>query len=183
LELTDGGANEASSAYFGTPVDVQAFTSDFDFQLTQAVADGFTFVLQNKGPTAVGSRGEGLGYAAILNSVAIKFDLYSNAGEGNDSTGVYTNGAIPTVPAIDLTSSQVELDSGDVIHAHITYDGTTLFWSLVDKTNPAHYAAAHQTGINIPHTIGSNTAYTGFTAGTGGKSAIQNILDWTFTNP
>jgi len=31
--------------------------------------------------------------------VAVKFDLFDNAGEGVNSTGFYTNGAAPTVPA------------------------------------------------------------------------------------
>jgi hypothetical protein len=35
--------------------------------------------------------------------------------------------------------------------------------------------------VNIPAIVGGTTAYVGFTAGTGGTSAIQNILDWTYT--
>ena len=58
--------------------------------------------------------------------MAVKFDLYSNTGEGSDSTGFYTNGASPTVPSVDMTSSGVNLHSGDPMHAHMTYNGTTL---------------------------------------------------------
>jgi hypothetical protein len=36
--------------------------------------------------------------------------------------------------------------------------------------------------VNIPQTIGGNTAYVGFTGGTGGLTAIQNIKTWTFTS-
>jgi Bacterial lectin len=75
---------------------------------------------------AIGMAGGGLGYQGIGSSVAVKFDLYSNAGEGVDSTGFYTNGAAPTVPAVDMTASGVNLHSGDILQAHITYDGTTL---------------------------------------------------------
>ncbi len=180
-QLSNGSPDRASSLYFPVPVDVRSFTTDFDFQLKQAVADGFTFVLQNKGLTAVGAAGEGLGYATIPHSVAIKFDIYNNAGEGNNSTGVYVNGAYPTVPAIDLKASGLNLSSGDVIHAHITYDGTTLSWTLSDPAT--NHTSTHSVVINIPQSIGNNTAYAGFTAGTGGQTAIQNILDWTLTNP
>src|SRR5580704_3933303 len=45
LRLTNGGTSEAGSAFFNTPVNVQSFTNDFSFQLTNATADGFTFTL------------------------------------------------------------------------------------------------------------------------------------------
>ena len=35
--------------------------------------------------------------------------------------------------------------------------------------------------INIPPTVGGNTAYAGFTAGTGAATAIQEIIGWTYT--
>ena len=38
--------------------------------------------------------------------MAVKFDLYSNQGEGNDSTGLFTDGAAPTnVGSINLSST------------------------------------------------------------------------------
>src|SRR5207248_2129848 len=62
LRLTDGGANEASSAFYTTPVNVQSFTTNFSFQITSATADGMAFVVQNNGATALGPGGGGLGY-------------------------------------------------------------------------------------------------------------------------
>jgi len=181
LKLTDGGAGEERGAWFTTPVNVQAFTTDFSFQNTSANADGFTFTLQDSPPGiwAIGGNGASLGYGTITSSVAVKFDLYSNAGEGSDSTGFYTNGATPTVPSIDMTSSGVSLHSGDVLHAHITYDGTTLTLLLTDTVTGASFTTSQ--AINIPSTVGANTAYAGFTAGTGGLTAIQQILTWTYS--
>ena len=71
----------------------------------RADADGLMFVIQNSpaGATALGLNGGNLGYTKITNSVGIKFDLHNNSGEGNNSTGLYINGAAPTVPAVDLT--------------------------------------------------------------------------------
>ena len=94
---------------------VSSFTTDFTFQLLNPNADGFTFTIQNAGTTALGSGGGGLGYQIIGKSVAVKFDLYDNSGEGPDSTGLYKNGAAPTMPAINLTPSGVNLHRGDVI--------------------------------------------------------------------
>jgi Chitobiase/beta-hexosaminidase C-terminal domain/Legume lectin domain len=178
LQLTDGGTDEANSVWTAAPVNVQNFTSDFSFQEIAANADGFTFAIQNAGANAVGQNGGGLAYAGIGSSVAIKFDLYNNAGEGTDSTGFYTDGAYPSVPAIDMTASGVNLLSGDVLHAHITYNGTTLALTLTDTVTGASFTTSQ--AINIPTTVGANTAYVGFTGATGGESAIQQIVNWTY---
>ncbi|MGA3073678.1 MAG: chitobiase/beta-hexosaminidase C-terminal domain-containing protein [Bryobacteraceae bacterium] len=180
LRLTDGNDDEAASAFFNTPVNAQFFTSDFTFQLTNAQADGFTICIQNQGPTALGSDGGDLGYGGspgIGNSVAVKFDLYSNAGEGPNSTGIYTDGADPTVPAIDLTPSGINLHSGDVLRARLMYYNPVLTLEIVDTANSTEYFAT-QFSIDIPTTTGGNTAYVGFTGGAGGLSAIQEILTW-----
>ncbi len=179
LELTDGGTKEATSAFWTTPVNIQAFTTNFTFQLTSAVADGFTFTIQNDSPTAVGGGGGGLGYGAITNSVAVKFDLYSNSGEGTDSTGLYTDGTLPITPAIDMTSSGVVLSNGNTIAGQLVYDGTTLTLNLTDTVTNKTYS--HAFTINIPATVGANTALVGFTGATGGYTSIQNIKTWTFT--
>ncbi len=179
LQLTStNGSYQDGSVFWTQPIGVQAFTTDFAFQLSSAQGDGFTFTIQGVGATALGASGAGLGYQNIGKSVAIKFDLYSNAGEGTDSTGVYTNGAIPTVPAVDMTSSGVLLKSGDVMLAHLTYDGTTLSMTLTDQS--ANQVFSLSKAINIPQTVGGNTAYVGFTGSTGGLSAIQKILRWTY---
>ncbi len=189
LQLTTGGTYQASSVFYNTPTNIQAFTTSFGFQLSNALADGFTFTIQNVGPTAMGGYGGSLGYGpnpttgttgGIAKSVAIKFDFYNNAGEGTDSTGLYVNGAAPTVPAVDMTSSGVVLSSGDSINATMTYDGANLILTLTDIV--VNKTFTHTFPINIPATIGSNVAYIGFTGGSGGQSSSQKILSWTFTS-
>ncbi|HEY2821302.1 MAG TPA: chitobiase/beta-hexosaminidase C-terminal domain-containing protein [Candidatus Acidoferrum sp.] len=193
LQLTNGGLNEASSAFVNTPVNIQNFTTDFTMQLSNALADGMTFTIQNVGPTALGPAGGGLGYGPdspttpdpspntpIARSVAVKFDFFSNAGEGNNSTGLYINGASPTTPAIDLTSSGINLQSGDTMSVHFAYDGANLAMTITD--NVANTTFTQTWPINISQTIGSNTAYVGFTAGSGGSSSSQKIETWSFTS-
>jgi hypothetical protein len=106
LKLTDGKRFESSSAWSSSVLPVWSFTSDFTFQLIDPTADGITFTVQNKSRHAIGAYGGGLGYQGIGKSVAIKFDLWNNDGEGTNSTGLYTDGADPFVPAIDLTTCQ-----------------------------------------------------------------------------
>jgi hypothetical protein len=183
LQLTDGGNFEARSVWNTTPVNVQTFTTDFMFQITPATptaSDGFTFTIQNMGLTADGGIGGALGYQSITPSVAVKFDLFNNSGEGVNSTGFYTDGVAPTVPATDLTPSGINLHSGDIMHAHLTYDGATLTLTLTDTVTGAVFTAAD--AIDIPTTVGSNTAFVGFTAGTGGTVSTQSILNWTYSN-
>jgi hypothetical protein len=193
LRITDGGGTEARSAFYTTPVNIAQFTTDFSFQLTNPNADGFTFTVQGSAPAAVGPSGGGLGYGPdnvtnpsassntpIAKSVAIKFDLYNNAGEGVDSTGSYTNGASPTTPAVDMTSSGVNLHSGDVFNVHVTYNGTTLTWTITDATTAKTFTTSAT--VNIPTIVGGNVAYVGFTGGTGGATATQEVITWTFTS-
>jgi Bacterial lectin/Legume lectin domain/Chitobiase/beta-hexosaminidase C-terminal domain len=178
LQLTNGGQFEAGSAFFATPVNIQAFTTQFTFQLSNPLADGMTFTIQNAGPTALGGIGGGLGYEGIGKSVAIKFDLYSNAGEGPDSTGLYTNGAAPTLPAINLTPTGINFHSGDYMNVNVIYDGTTLNLTITDAITLATWTQSFT--INIPAIVGGNTAYVGFTGGTGGQSSSQKLTSWTY---
>jgi len=182
LQLTDGGSAEVRSAWSTTKVPVSSFKTDFNFRALYAVADGFTFTIQNdpKGIWALGNGGSGLGYQGIQRSVAVKFDIYDNAGEGPDSTGVFLNGALPTTPSTDLSSSGVDLASGDIIHAHVVYNGTTLTLTLTDTKTGAN--VTKQFAVNIPATVGATTAYVGFTGSTGKNTAVQQIMSWTFTN-
>ena len=179
LQLTNGGSNQAGSVFYNNPVNVQAFTNNFTFQILNPVADGFTFILQNSGPNALGGPEAGLGYVTIQTSLAIKFDLYNNAGEGPDSTGLFKNGNTPTVPAVDMSGSGINLHSGDFINANMTYDGTTLTMTLTDLQTSAIFT--HAWTINIPTTIHANNAFVGFTGGTGFGSSTQTITNWVYT--
>ena len=184
LRLT-GAPGQAGSAFFTAAVNVQSFTTNFSIQLTAPTADGMAFVIQNSGLTALGSAGGGLGFSGIPNSLAVKFDLYDNQGEGNNSTGLYTAGAAPSTPAIDLTPSGVNLHSGDIFNVQLVYNGTKLTMTITDASHPAQTFTTSWT-VNIPASVAGNIALVGFTGGTGGGSATQEILNWTYgtqTNP
>jgi len=190
IQLTNGGAFQAGSFFWSAPVNVQRFDNDFTFQLSgiAPIADGITFTIQNSSPYALGSNGGGLGYGpdqpggpqGIQKSVALKFDTYNNAGEGTDSTGLVFNGDSPTIPAIDLTGWNILLGNGDTIAVHEHYDGQTLVVMLKDTVTGA--SVSGQMSGDISQILGGTTAYVGFTGGTGGLTASQKILTWTFTS-
>jgi hypothetical protein len=63
----------------------------------------------------------------------------------------------------------------------MNYNGTTLTMTITDTTNISQ-AFTTSWQIDIPGTVGGNTAYVGFTAGTGGLTATQEIVTWTYTS-
>jgi hypothetical protein len=200
LELTDGGFGEAGSAFLSNRVGVQNFNTTFTFQITPGTAptaDGMAFVIQGVGPTALGPPGGGLGYGldhpdptfrGITRSLAVKFDIFDNAGEGINSTGIFTDGRSPTVresglapgfhdTTIDLTGTGIDLHSGHVFKVTLGYDGTTLTETITDTVTNATFTTSYV--VNIPGLVGSDVGYMGFTGGTGGLTAVQDILSWT----
>ena len=112
--------------------------------------------------------------------MAIKFDLFQNHGDpSNNSTGIFVDGALPIGPtSIDLTGTGINLHSGDKMGAHITYDGTTLNLTIADLMTLATWS--HPFAINIPATVGGDTAYVGFTGATGAETSTQHILTWSY---
>jgi methionine-rich copper-binding protein CopC len=195
--LTGGGFNQAGSLFSSNRVRVDQFNTSFTFQAnpgTNPPADGLTFTIQGNGPTALGPIGGGLGYGpdqpntgarGIRNSVAVKFDLFNNAGEGTDSTGLFSDGRSPTVPEagsgdvlVDLTGTGIDLNSRHPFRVDLAYDGTTLTERITDAVTNASYATSY--AVDIPALVGGATAYVGFTAGTGSLTAVQDILSWTY---
>src|SRR5438132_4470294 len=187
LRLTDGGGSEASSSWYPVAVNIQTFTTDFSLQITPGTTptgDGMTFTIQNAGVKARGPGGGSLGYgwngSGVTKSVAVKFDLYPNVNEGWDSTGIYTNGATPTTPFVDMTNTGIDLHSGHVLNVHMSYDGSNLVMTITDTTTNGTFTQSWP--INIAATVGGNTAFVGFTGGTGGNTAVQDILNWTYVS-
>ena len=205
IQLTDTNSAglEAAAAWYVAPVNVQSFTTSFQLQLTNANANGMTFCIQNQpaassdksiyfvsgGPFTVGYTQGGLGYsgavvgtpgsgvnAGILSSVAVKFDLYDGTG---NTTGMYTNGADVSAGGTDMTSSGVNLHSGNPLNVTLAYNGTTLTMTITDTKTKASFSKGWS--INIPATVGGNTAYVGFTASTGGMFANQKVTNWTYS--
>lgn len=176
LQLTPNAPTQIGTAWFPTAISVSKFTTDFTFKITNAIADGFTFAVQNSPQRygAIGGNGGALGYQGISKSIAIKFGFYNS-----NTTGLFINGSSPTASSIDMSSAGINLHNGDLFHAHLVYDGTTLTLTLTDTKTDAVFSKAFP--INIASTIGGTQAYVGFTAATGAKSATQQILNWTYT--
>ena len=205
--LLNGSANEAGSLFSRNLVNIAQFTSTFEFQTTAGdTADGITFCIQGVSPTALGGSGSALGYGgqstaepeiawdtldtsrsgrpnafaagdSITNSVALKFDLFQNTGDpSDDCAGLYVNGAQP-IGGFDLTPF-VDLHSGDLFEATMTYDGTKLDVVLSDLDTGQNVDLNYT--VSIPTFVGSSEAYVGFTGGTSDFATTADILTWKY---
>jgi hypothetical protein len=185
--------SQAGSVFTTTKIDDTKFSSTFWVRLHEGTqpnpADGFTFTLQNNSPSALGGGGGALGYQGIGRSVAIKFDVFENEGETNNSTGLFFNGDFPGVPHspgevnVPLDPNVVNLRDQDRKRIDINYDLTTLTLTVMitDEIVVPQRSVMQTYHVNIPAIIGSTNAYVGFTGGTGGLYSIQDILGWVLS--
>lgn len=172
------------------------FETSFRFRISDLQglgpgADGFAFVIQNNGPTALAGKGAsggfGLGYSpgdrnkAIANSLAIFFDTFQNHEDASgNAVSLCTNGgnrkemrwppprlAINWNPSIDLkdgNAHEVRIEFVPPLIT-VTLDGQTALRAPVDL---ARMVAA------------DGTAFIGFTASTGEGYENHDIVDWRF---
>jgi hypothetical protein len=96
LRLTPAEARQSGASWYRRKVNVrEGFDTYIRFELSNPSqrcdrlddvntycrsrgADGFAFVIQNEGPTALGTAGKGLGYEGIFNSLAVELDTFHN---------------------------------------------------------------------------------------------------------
>jgi hypothetical protein len=196
LWLTPAQQNQAGSVFTTNRISFNPtykFETFFQFKMTDpgvdGASDGMTFVLQTESVNALGADGGDLGYVGITPSVAVEFDTWHNDGvDFNDNhIGILTGGQFieidPQTP-YGVTNCQPTgafgcMSNGDIWSVWIGYDGTNLSVALADNstTRPANLISYP---IDIPSLLGQNSAFVGFTAGTGAGYENHYILDWAF---
>jgi LysM repeat protein len=185
IQLAGEKVHDAGQAWYTTKQNITSFTTDFTFKIT-ANGYGETFCIQNssQGMNA-GGDSNGLGYfaysvnplgTAIGNSIAIAFNATPNGSSGSESytgptpsmTGLYVDGGPlmdnGIMPVQDLMPQGINFQSGDVVSAHVVYDGAILSMNLTDTVTGKQ--AYFQWPVDIPAVVGGDTAYIGFTGGT-----------------
>jgi hypothetical protein len=178
------------------------FVTNFTFRINDILgvgADGFAFVIQNEGTSALGGTGGALGYATNLtfpsqigigNSIAIEFDTWNNASNwpdfGNSNhVSIQTNGLSANLPgsANSLGSASPGANFSDAgIHAaRIVYTPGLMQVFLDDMINPIISAPLTITDHML---LTSGRAFVGFTAATGGAANAERheILSWDFSD-
>jgi len=195
IELTDTNYYEVTSFFFDSPMYIGAFEASFIYTdvggagAFNATADGFTLCFQNSvaGASALqaDAAGSGLGYYQLSNSAALATELYNNGSDnapgiaftfdGQGALGVLAGGYLygPT--------GNVSVISGDGIQYDILYDGNILAVTLTDTNTPSDTYTTNYVVGPLSAMLGGDSAFIGFTAATGGSTAIQTIANFSFT--
>ncbi len=188
IELTPDQIFTRGSAFYGTPIQVNAntgFKSQFQFVLDGAAgtngADGFTFALQNspEASRALGSVGSYVGIGAVGNSLAVQFDTFKNAADTVENTvSIVRNGDV--FAPLATQAVPFDLNNGASYSAWVEYDGLTnqLTVFLSDGTAKPPTAIL-TTPIDLLDVVG-NQAFIGFTAAAGATANRQTITGWQF---
>ncbi len=193
LRLTPSNYYQAGSAFSTTAITLNnnSFSTAFSFRITEPFgggADGLVFVMQTVGNN-VGGAGGGIGYLGISNSLGIEFDTWYNGpglGDWSDNhIAINTGGAFTTDTSriADLPVPSQQLDNGNLWYAWVDYNDTTDNLEVrFSGANSRPLTALLSTTIDLPTVLGSNTAYVGFTSGTGAAGGNHDIVSWQFNN-
>jgi hypothetical protein len=200
IELTNSSFAIANNAWYTTPVNVQAFETTFTWIAScpakpAACGDGMGFmIISTSNPSSArynytGAPGSQLSWSRCaaacpsLNSILVKFDMWNNATgtDGANLTGFYSGGVNPQPPQpeYDMSPSGIQMQSGHLMMATLTYTGTVLMETVTDTVTGATYRTSYS--ANIPALVGGNTAYVGFGGSTGGAIVTQKIQSWTYS--
>jgi hypothetical protein len=195
LRLTSGFSNGSSAmrnSVINLAADGQAhsFSTHFVYQLSNSTgvgdddgqgADGITFII---GPSAaaLGDIGEGLGYSGVAPSVVIEFDTWNNGARDHNSGNSISLNLNGNVYSDLISPISPRMNDGEIWHAWIDYNANTQVLEV--RTVPAATRPELPgliANIDIHALIGADTAYVGFTAGTGGAANDQDIRSWVWT--
>jgi hypothetical protein len=186
LTVTDGGANEARSAFLASPVPINAFLASFTYKdVTGGGANGLAFILQNSpvGASALGGQGGGLGYwdvspNQISPSAALEFNIYTGV-PGGRGIALATNGLTADHGGAPYASTApVDLASGHPIDVTLRYAGGALSLTLTDAVASVSFSTNFS--LNLPAIVGASTAYVGFSGATGGAVSQQEVSNFGF---
>jgi glucose/arabinose dehydrogenase len=184
LRVCPAVANLAGSAWYTTRQDVTApFTTELRFQMGGG-ADGMAFVIQRDSQTALGGAAEQLGYHGLSNCIAIELDTWQNLNTGDPNANhlsVHTTGAgvnsVNELASIGATTLVVDLNDNAEHTLRVEYAPGSLRIFVDDLAVPA---------LTVPVDIGAtlnlsdDTAWVGFTAGTGSVWQAHDVLSWSF---
>ena len=85
----------------------------------------------------------------------------------------------PTIPAVNLVGTGINLAGGDTFDAHLVYSGNTLGETITDMVTGASWSTAFT--VNLSALVVGATAYAGFTASTtAAGSSDQMIETWSY---
>jgi hypothetical protein len=201
IRLTDLSTDQANNVWYKIPVNVQAFTTTFTWNAKcpakpAGCVDGMGFMIIDKSnPSSAGfnysgESGSRFSWARCssstdcpsIKSILVKFDMYNDStGKEANLTGFYSGGENPQPPHAEynMAPSDIDMQSGHLMKATLTYNGTVLEETVTDTVTGATYRNSYS--ANIPALVGGDKAFVGFGGSTGKGYVTQDIRSWTYT--
>lgn len=194
LRLTPALPSRAGSAFSSAQVDSTDFSTYFEFRITspggtlfdgntETGADGIVFVVQPVS-SSLGAAGQGIGYGGISPSVGVEFDTWHNSANNDPNSnhlGIDLNGNVNHGGGAPYTINiSPRFDDGNKWYAWIDYQSGVLEARL-SQTAVRPTAATLSRSLDLATIIGQNTAFVGFTSGTGADWGNHDIIRWQYT--
>lgn len=186
LRLTPNIVNQAGSAFLTSPVPIgldSSFNTRFVFRMHGAAdgCDGLVFIVQGVGATALGSQGNGIGYAGISRSLAVELDTDKDGGDPNGNhIGVLSNGA--RSPHLATYTPSFDMEDGSNHTLWIDYNGAAnvlrVFLAQGIVTQRPASPVITLNAIDLPALVGTN-AWFGFSAATAKPANYHDIAAWS----
>jgi len=180
LSVTEGAGSETSSFFYTAPQYIGAFQASWTYQdQGGGGADGSAFCIQNdpRGTSALGGGGGSLGVSGITPSAELEFNVY---GPNTVGYAFLTGGATGAGGGVYQAPGHVNVASGDPIKVVLNYANGILAMSFTDAVNGTNFSTA--VNVDLPGTVGGETAYVGFTGADGGVSSSQIITNFSFVS-
>lgn len=163
---------------------------DAQFDGSMPGADGIAFVVQNGGPSPIGSIGEGIGYDGLKKALAVEFDTYKNPAFGDpdgNHIAVQTGGADgcrslhSAQYTLGMTSAiETFVPDGRIYYGRIDYQSGRLSIYL-DRTGALAHPVLVVDSIDIGQLLdldADGLAWIGFTSATGKSVERHMLLSW-----
>ena len=181
LQLTSGTA-EVGTAFTKRRVvkPNRNFTTRFTIHQhdgTATPADGMAFVVQSKGSDMIGGAGSDLGYGSFGQNFAVEFDIFDSVDEPHGSNHVAITKDGESGDHLDSADPGFEL-YGNVTYARVTYTAKrhkVRVW--VNDSPSLKGSPLVQARVKLPRILHGD-GFAGFTAATGGFTAVQDVLEW-----
>jgi len=183
LELTLPQGGQVGTAFFRDAIPLDNFIADFDLRFDDPSApgaDGMAFILDTGSAstlTECGAAGGGIGYLTgdsgppAFPGYGIVFDTWQNAGEPSHNwCGFLQSGSATAARAVDVPE---EFNGNGTFHARVIGEGG-LFRVFLSNSGIG-MAEREIFNYRVPGFAAGQTAFVGFSAGTGGAVARHSV--------
>ena len=187
LNLTPAAADRKGSCWYSVDdIDIrEGFETEFTFRIINndsryGGGDGFAFVIQDEGVSAIGDLGDAIGYKGIIPALAIELDTHDDQeGSKNHVCVSYYQAETNKYRRFATVHEIPEINDGKAHYARVEYKDGVLTFFLDSYLFPIV-----STRLDIPKilNLSDNRAWLGFTSATSKAYGNHQLLKWTFKN-